>query len=56
MTRVEEIEYSQFRNWFLNQDWKNWDKKIEEDSMSGNLNFLFAEAAEAKKKTKLRSL
>jgi len=52
--RIEEIEnavtslpieeYRQFRNWFLERDWMQWDKKIQADSESGKLDFLVKEA------------
>lgn len=66
MAIVEEIEkmvsalpleeYGRFRTWFLNQDWKNWDDQIEQDSEAGKLDFLFQEAAEAKKANRLKAL
>lgn len=66
MMNVQELEkvvsslpirkYKQFRRWFLEQDWKKWDRQIEEDSRDGRLEFLFKEANEAKKKNKLRDL
>ena len=49
-------EYSQFRRWFLDQDWKMWDRQIEEDSRDGKLDFLVEEAKEAKKNNSLRNL
>jgi hypothetical protein len=58
MTRVEEIEkavaslpveeYRQFRDWFLERDWAQWDKQIHADSESGKLDFLVKEAMEEK--------
>ena len=49
-------EYNQFRRWFLDQDWKMWDRQIEEDSRDGKLDFLVEEAKEAKKNNSLRDL
>jgi hypothetical protein len=56
MTRVEQLaeavgslgaeEYRQFRNWFLERDWAEWDRQIEADSASGKLDFLVREAEE----------
>ena len=37
-------------------DWENWDRQIEADSKSGKLDFLIAEAFEAKKKGTLKEL
>lgn len=37
-------EYINLRRWFAENDWKIWDKQIEEDSNSGKLNFLRKEA------------
>ena len=66
MTRVEELEravtsltaeeYREFRRWFLDRDWKQWDRQIEEDSRAGKLDFLVREAFEAKKQGKLEEL
>jgi len=64
MTKVEELEmavaslpedqYSEFRRWFLERDWENWDRQIEEDSKAGKLDFLVKEALEAKRTGKLK--
>ena len=66
MTRIEEIEnavaslpveeYRQFREWFLERDWTQWDKQIEADSKSGKLDFLVKEALEEKNQGNLRKL
>ena len=66
MTKVEELEravasltseeYREFRRWFLERDWEQWDQQIEEDSRAGNLDFLIREAVEAKKQGKLEEL
>ncbi len=66
MSRVEELEqqvaslaedeYGEFRRWFLDRDWENWDREIEADWETGRLDFLVAEAAEAKKANRLRDL
>jgi len=66
MTRIEEIEnavaslpveeYRQFREWFLERDWTQWDKQIEADSKSGKLDFLVKEALEEKNQGNLREL
>ena len=66
MTRIEEIEnavaslpveeYRQFREWFLERDWTQWDKQLEADSESGKLDFLVKEALEEKNRGDLRKL
>ncbi len=66
MTRIEEIEnavaslpvdeYRQFRDWFLEHDWSQWDKQIQTDSQSGKLGFLVKEAMEEKNLGNLRDL
>ncbi len=66
MTRIEEIEnavaslpvdeYRQFRDWFLERDWVQWDKQIQADSQSGKLGFLVKEAMEEKNLGNLRDL
>ena len=66
MTRIEEIEnavvslpieeYRQFREWFLERDWVQWDKQLLEDSESGKLDFFAKEAMEEKLRGNLRDL
>jgi hypothetical protein len=66
MTMVEELEravtsltaeeYCEFRQWFLERDWEQWDQQIEEDSRAGKLDFLIREALEAKQQGKLQEL
>jgi hypothetical protein len=53
---LPEEEYRQFRQWFLETDWRRWDSQIEGDSRTGNLNFLIREAQEAKREKRLRDL
>ena len=57
MTRLESLEeeikklspaeFDQLRDWFLEQDWTQWDRQIEEDSATGKLDALFDEAERA---------
>ena len=47
---LPETDYLQLRHWFNELDWEKWDRQIEEDSESGKLDFLIADALEAKKK------
>ncbi|MGM0540333.1 MAG: hypothetical protein ACQERT_14180 [Thermodesulfobacteriota bacterium] len=66
MTKIEEIkkavtslpldEYLQFRDWFLDRDWKQWNEQIKTDSESGQLDFLEQEAMEEKAHGQLRDL
>jgi hypothetical protein len=66
MTRIEEIEnavvslppeeYRQFRDWFLERDWTQWEKQIQADSESGKLDFFSKEALEEKSRGNLRDL
>lgn len=66
MTNVQEIEktilslprkeYEELRRWFLERDWDLWDMEIEQDASTGKLDFLVQEAAEAKRRGKLREL
>lgn len=49
-------DFIQLRKWFSEKDWKEWDIQIEEDSMSGNLNFLVKEAFDEKNNGKLRNI
>ena len=54
VSSLPDEQYSQFRRWFLNQDWEKWDREIEKDSREGKLEFLIQEAIEAKKNKKLK--
>lgn len=66
MPKVEEIEatieslsddeYARLREWFYERDWKKWDRQIEVDSESGNLDFLIKEAIDEKKQGNLKEL
>jgi hypothetical protein len=57
MTRLETLEdeikklspteFDQLREWLLEEDWKQWDQQIEQDSASGKLDALFDEADRA---------
>ncbi|MEN6627217.1 MAG: hypothetical protein ABFD69_13415 [Candidatus Sumerlaeia bacterium] len=49
-------EYARFRRWFMERDWELWDRQIETDSLSGDLDFLLKEAREAKAHGKLKSV
>lgn len=56
MDRVEQIEavidslppedYDRFARWFRERDQTAWDQQLDDDSASGKLDFLFAEADE----------
>ena len=52
---LHEADYLQLRHWFNELDWEKWDRQIEEDSESGKLDFLIAEAFEAKKRAHSRN-
>ena len=49
-------EYRRLREWFIERDWEQWDKQIEEDAQSGRLDFLIAEAMAEKAQGHLRDL
>ena len=53
---LPEADYLQLRNWFNELDWKKWDRQIEADSENGKLDFLIAEAFEAKEKGTFKEL
>jgi hypothetical protein len=66
MSKVEAIQsailslspedYAYLRQWFAERDWQQWDKQIEEDSVSGKLDFLIEEAMVEKAQGQLRDL
>lgn len=51
---LPKADYHQLRHWFNELDWERWDQQIEADSKSGTLDFLIAEAFEAKEKGTLK--
>ena len=66
MTRVAEIQeaimalsdadFTRLRQWLTELDWQKWERQIEEDSAAGKLDFLIAEANDAKTEGTLRDL
>lgn len=44
ITSLSDEEYREFRRWFLERDWEQWDRQIVEDSAAGKLDFLIKEA------------
>lgn len=66
MTRVDAIkqaieslpddDFAELRKWFSEKDWAKWDRRIETDSRSGELDFLAEEACDEKSKRKLQEL
>jgi hypothetical protein len=54
--RLSERDYGEFRRWFLERDWLDWDRQIEADSAAGKLDFLVQEARDAKRSKRLRIL
>ena len=53
---LPKADYLQLRHWFSELEWEKWDLQIETDSENGKLDFLIAEAFEAKEKGKLKEL
>lgn len=53
---LSETDYQQLRQWLNELDQDEWDRQIEADSNAGKLDFLIAEALEAKEKGTLKNL
>ena len=53
---LSETDYRQLKQWLNELEWDEWDRQIEEDSNAGKLDFLIAEAHEAKEKGTLKNL
>ena len=53
---LPEKEFARLRRWFAEKDWEQWDRQIEADTAAGKLDFLLAEASEAKIQKTLREL
>ena len=49
------VKYRQFRDWFMEHDWEQWDKEIKIDSESGKLDSLMKEAINEKNSGKLKN-
>jgi len=47
---LPKTEYVKLRNWFLEKDWEDWDKEIEQDIEAGKLDFLIEGAMNEKKR------
>ena len=53
---LSKTDYQLLRQWFNELDKDEWDRQIEADSNAGKLDFLMAEALEAKEKGALKNL
>ena len=53
---LSESDYLEFRQWFSELDWEKWDEQIDTDSGHGRLDFLIAEALEAKGRGALKEI
>jgi hypothetical protein len=47
-------DFRLLRRWFAEKDWEQWDTQLETDVAAGKLDFLLAEASEAKTQATLR--
>ena len=56
IAELAEAEYAELSHWFHERDWAQWDSQIEQDSRDGKLNFLLAQADQAKADRTLREL
>ncbi|MCY3631672.1 MAG: hypothetical protein OXH29_03250 [bacterium] len=53
---LPEAEQAQLWEWFSELEWERWDKQIEADADEGALDFLIADALEAKEDGTLQEL
>ena len=53
---LPETEYAQLRKWLSELDWERWDGRIESDSEAGRLDFLVADARDAREHGALEEL
>ena len=42
--KLDADEWAKLRQWFIERDWEEWDREIEEDSANGRLDEFFEEA------------
>ena len=45
---LPKADYTRLKRWVDEYDWEQWDRQIEADSDEGRLDFLLAEAVDAK--------
>ena len=53
---LPETEFVRLRQWISELDWERWDRELEADAEAGRLDFLIAEARQAKERGSLRQL
>ena len=53
---LSESDYRELCSWLAKLDWDRWDREIEDDSLSGKLDFLAAEAKQAREDGALQDL
>ena len=53
---LSETDFAELRKWFSELDWEQWDRQFEADAASGALDFLIAEARDAKTNNTLKEL
>ena len=53
---LPQTEYVRLRQWISELDWERWDSQVEADAEAGRLDFLVAEAREAKARGLLEEL
>lgn len=53
---LPKTEHVLLRKWISELDWERWDSQIEADSVAGRLDFLIAEAREARERGALDDL
>lgn len=53
---LPESDFARLRRWFIDRDWKRWDRQLEADVAAGKLDFLLDEAEATKAQSLLREL
>ncbi len=53
---LSEAEYTELRNWLLDEDWERWEREFDEDARTGKLDALVAGALEARARGELKEL
>jgi hypothetical protein len=53
---LPKTEYVRLREWISELDWERWDRELEADAEADRLDFLIAEAREAKERGALEAL
>jgi hypothetical protein len=56
INKLSQEDFNKLRDWILEKEWASWDEEIENDSVSGKLDFMVEEAKDDNYKNRLEDL